>query len=67
MPFFIKQLSEGTPDEPQHGVLGSREHGGQNIQGADSRVEKSLGSRGTNLGSREHRKKSREQRAEEIK
>ena len=31
--------------EPPHGVLGSRENGGQNNQGAGSRVGKSLGSR----------------------
>ena len=34
------------------GFLGSRENGGQNNQGAWSRVEKGLGSRGSNLGSR---------------
>ena len=35
--------------EPAHGVLGSRENGVQNHQGAGSRV-------GQSLGSREHRK-----------
>ena len=40
-----------------YGVLGSREIGVQNNQGAGSRMEKSL-------GSREHGKKFREQGAE---
>ncbi len=31
--------------EPPHGVLGSRENGGQNYQRAGSGVEKSVGSR----------------------
>ncbi len=34
-----------TSNEPPHGLLGSRENGGQNTQGAGSREEKSLGSR----------------------
>ena len=40
--------------EPLHGVLGSRENGRQNNQGAGSRVEKvkGAGSWRTNLGSR---------------
>ncbi len=45
-------------NEPPHGVLGSREHRGYNYQEA--------GSRGTNLGSREQRKNSREHQGKEI-
>ena len=51
--------------EPPYGVLGSQENGVQNNQGARSRGEKYVGSRGTNLGSREQRKKSTEKVAEE--
>ena len=56
-------------NEPLYGVLGSRENGGQNSQGAGSRMEKvhGAGSTGINLGSRDQRKKAREQGAEEIK
>ena len=45
--------------EALHGILGSRENGGQNSHGTRSSVIKSL-------GSREQRKLSREQGAEEI-
>ncbi len=38
-------LSRVRSPEPPYGVLGSRENGGQNKQGAGSRVVKSLGSR----------------------
>ena len=48
------------------GVLGNWANGGQNYQGAGSRMGKNLGSRGSNLGIREQRKKSKEQGAEEI-
>ncbi len=44
--------------EPPHGVLGSWENGGQNNQGARSKVRKSI-------GSREQRNWFREQKAEE--
>ncbi len=48
--------------EPLHGVVGSREHGGQNNWGAGSKVEKSLRSREQGNYFREHRKKSREKK-----
>ncbi len=63
--FCISGEGHAYYSEPLHGVLGSWEYGGQNNQGAGSRVGKSqgAGSRRTNLGSTGE--KSREQGAEE--
>ncbi len=51
--------SEVQALEPLHGVLGSRENGLQNNQGAGSRAE-------SNLEGREQKNNSREQGAEEY-
>ena len=41
----IREESLAGIREPPHGVLGSRENGGQNTQGAGSKMGEGLGSR----------------------